>query len=218
MGIVVEYAGAKGEPQWQKPEPFRWDYRRFAKSDDAAAPPDQTITLTIAARIGARDGFDEFTINGAPFSMKAMQPLFRLDLGKRYRLHLRNATDDTHPIHLHRHSFEITGIVGMPAAGVIKDVVMLGGSQAMTLDFTADQPGLSLFHCHMQDHMDSGFIGSARLCLRAFCPWIARAVRPMYGEWQLGVELPHICRSQYPSESARRVDPPPTFVSSRSRL
>jgi len=27
MGIVVEYAGTKGEPQWQKPEPFRWDYR-----------------------------------------------------------------------------------------------------------------------------------------------------------------------------------------------
>ena len=114
--------------------------------------------MTIAARIGARDGFDEFTINGIPFSMKAMQPRFRLDRGKRYRLYLRNATDDTHPIHLHRHSFEITSIVGMPTAGVIKDVALLGGSQEMTLDFAADQPGLSLFHCHMQDHMDSGFM------------------------------------------------------------
>src|SRR5215472_10937727 len=56
MGIVVEYAGAKGEPQWEKPEPFRWDYRRFAKPDAAAAQPDETIALTIAARIGARDG------------------------------------------------------------------------------------------------------------------------------------------------------------------
>jgi FtsP/CotA-like multicopper oxidase with cupredoxin domain len=158
MGIVVEYAGAKGEPQWQEPESFRWDYRRFAKPDADAAPPHETITLTIAARIGARDGFDEFTINGTPFSMKAMQPLFRLDRGKRYRLHLRNATDDTHPIHLHRHSFEITSIVGMPTAGVIKDVAMLGGSQEMTLDFTADEPGLSLFHCHMQAHMDAGFM------------------------------------------------------------
>jgi FtsP/CotA-like multicopper oxidase with cupredoxin domain len=158
MGIVVEYAGAKGEPQWQEPEPFRWDYRRFAKAEADAAPPHETIVLTIAARIGARDGFDEFTINGTPFSMKAMQPRFHLDIGKRYRLHLRNATDDTHPIHLHRHSFEITSIVGMPTAGVIKDVALLGGSQEMTLDFTADQPGLSLFHCHMQNHMDSGFM------------------------------------------------------------
>jgi len=158
MGIVVEYAGAKGEPQWQEPEPFRWDYRRFAKPDADAAPPEETIVLTIAARIGARDGFDEFTVNGTSFSMKAMQPRFHLDNGKRYRLLVRNATDDTHPIHLHRHSFEITSIVGMPTAGVIKDVAMLGGSQEMTLDFTADQPGLSLFHCHMQAHMDAGFM------------------------------------------------------------
>src|SRR6516164_10855696 len=158
MGIVVEYAGAKGAPQWQEPEPFRWAYRRFAKPDAAAALPDKTLVLTIATRIGARAGFDEFTINGTPFSMKAKQPRFRLDGGKRYRLHLRNATDDTHPIHLHRHSFEITSIVGMPTAGVIKDVALLGGSQEMTLDFAADQPGLSLFHCHMQDHMDSGFM------------------------------------------------------------
>jgi FtsP/CotA-like multicopper oxidase with cupredoxin domain len=83
--------------------PFRWDYRRFAKPDTTTAPPDETIALAIAAHIGARDGFDEFTINGTPFSMRAMQPRFRLDHGKRYRLHLCNATDDTHPIHLHRH-------------------------------------------------------------------------------------------------------------------
>ena len=25
MGIVVEYAGQKGKPQWVKPKPFRWD-------------------------------------------------------------------------------------------------------------------------------------------------------------------------------------------------
>jgi FtsP/CotA-like multicopper oxidase with cupredoxin domain len=71
---------------------------------------------------------------------------------------MRNATDDTHPIHLHRHSFEITSIAGMPAAGVMKDVVLLGGFQEMTVDFVADQPGLSLFHCHMQNHMDHGFM------------------------------------------------------------
>ena len=31
MGIVVEYAGRKGKPQWSKPKPFRWDYTRFGK-------------------------------------------------------------------------------------------------------------------------------------------------------------------------------------------
>jgi FtsP/CotA-like multicopper oxidase with cupredoxin domain len=158
MGIVVEYAGAKGEPQWQKPQAFRWDYRRFAASRTVTAPPDETIAMTFAARIGARDGFDEFTINGTPFSMEKMEPLFRLERGRRYRLRLRNATDDIHPIHLHRHSFEITGIAGAATAGVTKDVAMLGRFQEMTIDFTADQRGHSLFHCHMQPHMDFGFM------------------------------------------------------------
>ncbi|MFI6360133.1 multicopper oxidase domain-containing protein [Streptomyces sp. NPDC050743] len=39
-----------------------------------------------------------------------------------------------------------------------KDVVMLGGYQTLDFDFTADQPGLSLFHCHQQLHMDYGFM------------------------------------------------------------
>ncbi len=159
MGIVVEYAGHAGAPQWRKPAPFRWDYRRFGNANAAAPPPDETLTLTFAARPGGRDGFDEFSINGVVFAMDRMEPLFRLARGRRYRLRLRNATDDTHPVHLHRHSFELTGIAGMPTAGVIKDVVMIGGFQEMTIDFVADQPGLSLFHCHMQHHMDFGFMG-----------------------------------------------------------
>jgi FtsP/CotA-like multicopper oxidase with cupredoxin domain len=158
MGIVIEYAEHRGEAQWQAPPPFHWDYRRFGKADITASPPNETLDITFAARIGARDGFDEFTINGVPFSMDKMEPMFQLAYGKRYRLRLRNATDDIHPIHLHRHSFEITSIAGMPTSGVIKDVAMLGSFQEMTIDFTANQPGRSLFHCHMQSHMDFGFM------------------------------------------------------------
>ncbi|MGW2646676.1 multicopper oxidase domain-containing protein [Streptomyces sp. NPDC001393] len=33
-----------------------------------------------------------------------------------------------------------------------------GGYQTLDLHFTADQPGLSLFHCHQQLHMDYGFM------------------------------------------------------------
>ena len=36
MGIVVEYAGARGKPQWQKPRPFKWDYTLFGSSQAAA--------------------------------------------------------------------------------------------------------------------------------------------------------------------------------------
>jgi FtsP/CotA-like multicopper oxidase with cupredoxin domain len=71
---------------------------------------------------------------------------------------MRNASDDIHPIHLHRHSFELTRISGKSTSGILKDVVMLGGYQEAEIDFVADNPGLALFHCHQQLHMDFGFM------------------------------------------------------------
>jgi FtsP/CotA-like multicopper oxidase with cupredoxin domain len=40
----------------------------------------------------------------------------------------------------------------------MKDVVMFGGYQEVGLDFTADNPGLTLLHCQQQLHMDFGFM------------------------------------------------------------
>ncbi len=81
-----------------------------------------------------------------------------LQSGKRYRISVRNARDDIHPIHLHRHSFELTNLAGQPTARILKDVVMLGGYQQIEISFVADNPGLTLFHCHQQLHMDFGFM------------------------------------------------------------
>ncbi|MGC1345199.1 MAG: hypothetical protein WA863_03660 [Methyloceanibacter sp.] len=35
-GVVVEYAGQKGEAQWVKPKPFHWDYTRFGRAIEGA--------------------------------------------------------------------------------------------------------------------------------------------------------------------------------------
>jgi len=40
----------------------------------------------------------------------------------------------------------------------MKDVVMVGGFQEGEVDFIADNPGRTLFHCHQQLHMDFGFM------------------------------------------------------------
>jgi FtsP/CotA-like multicopper oxidase with cupredoxin domain len=159
MGIVVEYAGHSGDPQWAPPPPFKWDYRLFAAPNPAApAPPDHTIEMLIEKRNAADTGFNLWTINGTPFSMDTSKPVLDVQQNKRYRLRFRNATDDLHPMHLHRHTFEVTHIAGTPTAGVRKDVAMLGGYQSMEVDFVADQPGLSLLHCHQQIHMDYGLM------------------------------------------------------------
>lgn len=158
MGIVIEYAGRTGKPAWLKPAPFHWDYTRFGKSDATTTAPDETIVMTFAKNNAAVDGFNQWTINDVAFSMEKMEPMFHLRKGKRYRLRMRNASDDIHPVHLHRHSFELTRIAGQGTAGIMKDVAMLGGYQEIEVDFVADNPGRTLFHCHQQLHMDFGFM------------------------------------------------------------
>ena len=120
MGIVVEYAGQKGRPQWIKPKPFHWDYTQFGKANEAPAAPDETIEITIVKHNGALNGFNQWTLNGEAFSMETRKPMFTVHEGRRYRLKFRNASDDIHPLHLHRHSFELTRIAGKAMAGVIR--------------------------------------------------------------------------------------------------
>ena len=160
MGIVVEYAGHKEKPTWVPPKPFHWNYARFAKAGATAPLPDETFDMTFAKDNAAEEGFNRWTINGMAYPMgSGMVPAsFHVKQGRRYRLRMRNAIDDIHPVHLHRHSFEITKLVGKPTAGVMKDVVMVGGYQEVEVDFTADNPGLTLFHCDQQLHMDFGFM------------------------------------------------------------
>ena len=157
MGIVVEYAGRKGKPVWTPPKPFRWSYQRFG-SGSGAAEPDETIAMTYTKRNAAEHGFNQWAINEQVFSSGSMEPAYHLREGRRYRLRMRNASDDVHPIHLHRHSFELTKLGGQATSGVMKDVVMVGGYQEAEVEFTADNPGLTLFHCHQQLHMDFGFM------------------------------------------------------------
>jgi FtsP/CotA-like multicopper oxidase with cupredoxin domain len=158
MGIVVEYAGRSGEPQWVKPEPFRWDYARFGNAGTTTPAPDATIEMTLAKQNAAANGFNLWTINGEAFSMETMKPMFTLHRGRRYRVKFRNASDDVHPLHLHRHSFELIRVGGKPTSGIMKDVVMLGGYQELEIDLVADNPGPTLFHCHQALHMDFGFM------------------------------------------------------------
>jgi FtsP/CotA-like multicopper oxidase with cupredoxin domain len=158
MGIVVEYAGHKAKPVWIPPKPFHWSYARFAKPNGIPAEPDEVIDMTFAKQNAAEHGFNLWAINDKVFPTESMTAAYHLRQGKRYRIRMRNASDDIHPIHLHRHSFEVTKFAGKPIGGLMKDVVMVGGYQEVELDFVADNPGLTLFHCHQQLHMDFGFM------------------------------------------------------------
>jgi FtsP/CotA-like multicopper oxidase with cupredoxin domain len=160
MGIVIEYAGSKGKGQWIVPPKSPWSYSKFAKPGATAAKADQTFDMEFTKENAAEEGFNRWTINGTAYPMtgESETATFHLMQGSRYRVRMRNSSDDIHPIHLHRHLFELASIAGQPQAGVMKDVLMVGGYQEAEIDFVADNPGLTLFHCHQQLHMDFGFM------------------------------------------------------------
>ncbi|HVW78559.1 MAG TPA: multicopper oxidase domain-containing protein [Alloacidobacterium sp.] len=155
LGIVVEYAGKKGAPVWKDPAPVEWDYTQFANST-TAPQPDETFTLTFRD-FGPKPGtkFDIWTINNK--SWPDIEPLV-VQKGKRYRLVFRNGSGDQHPMHLHRHTFEVTRIGDKPISGLRKDVINVMPLDSVEVDFIADNPGDTLMHCHQQLHMDYGFM------------------------------------------------------------
>jgi len=156
LGVVVEYAGKTGTPVWTDPAmPAKWDYTQFALAT-AAAAPDETVTLTFRD-VGPQKGskFDTWTINNK--SWPDAEPI-RVTKGKRYRLLLRNGSGDQHPIHLHRHTFEVAQIGRRELSGLRKDVINVMPLETVAVDFVADNPGDTLLHCHQQLHMDFGFM------------------------------------------------------------
>jgi FtsP/CotA-like multicopper oxidase with cupredoxin domain len=156
LGIVVEYENRSGEPQWTTPKNTQWDYTVFGKSGRAAAP-DETIPLKFEKIPGGRGGYNRWTINGK--SWPDTIPLFTVQQGKRYRLVMDNNSGDEHPVHTHRHTFEITKVRDKPTSGVMKDTISMPRFSTAEIDLVADDPGPTFFHCHHQDHMDEGFAG-----------------------------------------------------------
>jgi FtsP/CotA-like multicopper oxidase with cupredoxin domain len=154
LGITIEYAGSAGPAIWKEPNNRSWDYTVFGANQPPDIPED--IFPMVFQRFANADGLtDVWTINGQSSPKIAALSVCP---GRRYRLAFFDASGCSHPLHLHRHSFEIVSIDGKPTGGVVKDVVSLRSYGSMEVDFVADNPGPTLFHCHQQLHMDRGFM------------------------------------------------------------
>jgi FtsP/CotA-like multicopper oxidase with cupredoxin domain len=98
--------------------------------------------------------FNWFTLNGrsAPYTT----PLL-VRLGSRVRIRFVNMSPiDHHPMHLHGHTFWVTGTEGgrIPeSAWVPGNNVLVGVAQAREVEFLANNPGDWVLHCHMFHHM-----------------------------------------------------------------
>jgi FtsP/CotA-like multicopper oxidase with cupredoxin domain len=155
LGIVVEYAGKTGPPVWKDPQ-IAPGTTRSSPTPSPLANPDETIMLALMDLGPQKDSkFDTWAINGQ--SWPNIDPL-KVQKGKRYRLTFQNTSGDQHPMHLHRHTFEVVSIGDKNISGLKKDVVNVMPLDTVAVDFVADNPGDTLLHCHMQLHMDFGFM------------------------------------------------------------
>jgi len=155
MGTVIEYANQQGKARWIDPPETLWDYGRFAKPQAKTRPPDQVIPLRFESKFHGQGAVATWTINGKSFPKT---DTIMLKEGQKYRLQMINRSTDDHPLHLHRHTFEVTSVNSELLAGLNKDVVIVPGNGTVEADFTANNPGVTLFHCHNQTHMDFGFM------------------------------------------------------------
>ncbi len=148
--IVVPARGQVGYQCTPRPAGIRWVHTHVIQYGLK-----KLIPMEIGKINGGKGGFNVWTINGQPYDQS--EPI-KIHQGRRYRLAFVNKSDDMHPLHLHRHNFEITKIHGKETSGIFKDTVLIKGFSRVDVDFVADNPGLTLFHCHQNLHMDFGFM------------------------------------------------------------
>ena len=97
--------------------------------------------------------FNWLVFNGK--AAPATTPLI-VRLGDRVRVRLINLGMDHHPIHLHGHTFYVTGTEGgrIPeCAWFPGNTALVGVAQSRDFEFVANNPGNWMLHCHLPHHM-----------------------------------------------------------------
>ncbi|MFI7007110.1 multicopper oxidase family protein [Streptomyces sp. NPDC050145] len=112
-----------------------------------SAEPDRTLSLTLT---GSMEKYD-WAFDNKPYTADQRHPV---SAGERVRLVFRNHTKMWHPVHLHGHTFALTG----KASGARKDTAIVRPGETVTTDFMADNPGLWMLHCHNIYHSEAGMM------------------------------------------------------------
>lgn len=79
--------------------------------------------------------------------------------GERIEIEMMNMSMMAHPMHMHGHHFQVTGIDGKTINGAIRDTVLVPPMQTVRFAFDANNPAKQwAFHCHHLYHMASGMM------------------------------------------------------------
>lgn len=98
---------------------------------------------------------------------------FVLEAGEVVEIIVNNADPGKHPFHLHGHNFQVvsrsaeeygffngSGNDDTPAIPMKRDTILVRPNGNLRLRFVADNPGIWLFHCHIEWHVFSGLVST----------------------------------------------------------
>lgn len=123
-------------------------YDRLRPAEGVQLAPksqDRTIKLELTGSMMAYN----WAINGKKYDPATTYPVRS---GERVRLSFVNRTTMWHPMHLHGHTFALTG------SGIRKDTAIVLPDTTLDVDFDADNPGRWMIHCHNVYHAESGMM------------------------------------------------------------
>jgi hypothetical protein len=146
---MQEMAGMLGGFIMHPKEPYRpqCDKDFLIHLQEYAVLPSNTVPNTMNME------FNWLLLNGK--AGPANTPLI-VKLGERVRIRFVNLGMDHHPMHMHGHTFFVTGTEGgrIPvAAWWPGNTVLVGVAQARVIEFVANNPGDWMLHCHLPHHM-----------------------------------------------------------------
>ncbi|MER3419875.1 MAG: hypothetical protein C4290_04810 [Chloroflexota bacterium] len=152
------------DPRQPEPEPFAREYTYLLSEKALDVTPEVALSQAQVRYQEAGNGRggaftpDLFLMNGK--AGEAVEPM-AIAPGERIRIRLINAGNLVHAMHLHGHSFRIIATDGNlvpPAAQLTKDVMLIGSGERYDLAVEGTNPGVWLFHCHINNHMENGMV------------------------------------------------------------
>ncbi|MGW0807782.1 multicopper oxidase domain-containing protein [Nonomuraea sp. NPDC002799] len=121
---------------------------------------DRTFDLTLDDGFGFALGSFAYVSSSINGRLYPAVPMLMVTEGDRVRMRIVNRSLIDHPMHLHGHRVRVLSRNGVPAAGSAwwTDTLNVAPGEIFEIDFTADNPGLWMDHCHNFKHGAQGMI------------------------------------------------------------
>lgn len=160
---MQEMAGMLGAFIMHPARPYRphVDHDFVLNLQEYAVLPSNTVPNTMSME------YNWLLLNGK--AAPATTPLI-VRLGSRVRIRFVNLGMDHHPMHIHGHTFFVTGTEGgrIPeTAWWPGNTVLVGVAQARDIEFVANNPGTWMLHCHLPHHMMNQMSSNVGILSRA---------------------------------------------------